>query len=92
MSRHPLAFFEPSSVLELICRLFKEEQTYKDEVTEAEKRLAQLKEDEADGADIRNAVSWLSYSIISPSGVSGVNNSEGTERGARLVVNRRKHI
>jgi hypothetical protein len=37
--------------------LFKEEKTYYQEAEQARKRLQKFKDDEADGADIRNAVS-----------------------------------
>jgi hypothetical protein len=40
-------------------RLFKEEKTYYQEAEQARKRLQKFKDDEADGADIRNAVSPL---------------------------------
>jgi hypothetical protein len=38
-------------------RLFKEEKTYHQETEQARKRLQKFKDDGADGADIRNAVS-----------------------------------
>lgn len=40
-------------------RLFKEEKTYRVEAEDQRKVLAKLKDDDADGADIRNAVGGL---------------------------------
>jgi hypothetical protein len=53
-SPHP----SPATVLVLTHSLHKEEATYGQEVAEATAQLEKLKAAGADGADIRNAVSW----------------------------------
>ena len=52
-----------SRLMKLTIRLFKEEQVYREEVAQREAVLSRLKTEEADGADIRNAVSIGFYAV-----------------------------
>ena len=53
------SFHRTSRLLNDHIRYFKEEQVYRDEVTVQQKVVSKLKEDGADGADIRAAVGVL---------------------------------